>query len=328
MSARAGSLPRQVARTDASAAAPSPASDVVRFYDVAGPDFEAWSKESNLHFGCTGPGTSFFRRESMLERMNAETLALLQPPETSAKTSAKTSAEASAHVADLGCGVGTGARYVARHAAHTRVSAFTSVPSEVEDGRRMTLEAGLGTRVEITLCDFRSTTLADASVDGAFAIASAAYAEQPDKSDLVAEMARIVKLGGRIVVSDAFRKDSAPLGGRLGRWYRRACECFAIGEIADIKQFKLALREAGFHDVRAEEISGRMAPSIAHVPLVCLKFALQHWLRGDFRWPRERKQLVKGSLLAALLGLHRARFGWYLVSAVRDSRPKPAPADW
>jgi hypothetical protein len=61
---------------------------------------------------------------------------------------------------------------------------------------------------------------------------------------------------------------------------------------------------------------------------LCVKFALSRWLRGDFRWPRERWQNLKGPLFGAVLGLHRKRFGYYMVSAVRDARPKPEPRLW
>ncbi len=291
-------------------------SDVVRYFDVAGPDYEAWSPECNMHFGWWEKGMSRVRREPMLERMNAETLARLRAGEVPL-----------AHVADLGCGVGATARYIARRVAGVRVSGFTNVPVEVEDGNEMSRESGME-RVTIELCDYRRTPCADASVDGAYAIASACYADGADKSDLLAEMARIVKPGGRVVISDGFRKDSEPLGPVLRRAYEAACGSWAIGEMADIARFKKALRAAGFQNVCAEEVSWKIAPSYAHVPFLCTKFALQQWIRGRVRWAPERWRNWKGPMFGAVLGMARRRFGYFIVSAVRESRPPPAPREW
>jgi cyclopropane fatty-acyl-phospholipid synthase-like methyltransferase len=228
----------------------------------------------------------------------------------------------------MGCGLGSTARFLVQRSPHARVTGFTIVPAEAASGNRMSQEHGLETRVAITLCDYRATPLESASLDGAYAIASTAYAAGPDKADLIAEMARIVKPGGRIEISDGFRKDSQPLRGIVKRAYASACRSWAITEMADIQRFKKALRAAGFQNVCAEEISSRVAPSYAHVPFLCAKFALQHWLKGELRWSSERWRNVRGPLCGAVLGLHPNRFGYYLVSAVRETHPPPAPREW
>src|SRR5258708_38988724 len=60
----------------------APASAVPRigleqYYSEAGPDYAAWSREFNMHFGYYRAGLNPLHRESMLEQMNAEVLARL-----------------------------------------------------------------------------------------------------------------------------------------------------------------------------------------------------------------------------------------------------------
>ncbi len=48
------------------------------YYSEAGPDYAAWSREFNMHFGYYRAGSNPLHREAMLEQMNAEVLARLQ----------------------------------------------------------------------------------------------------------------------------------------------------------------------------------------------------------------------------------------------------------
>jgi hypothetical protein len=118
------------------------------------------------------------------------------------------------------------------------------------------------------------------------------------------------------------------MGPLLRRCYEISCSSWAVPEMADIQRFKKALRQVGFQNVRAEEVSWHIAPSFAHVPFLCVKFVLQRWLKGEFKWPRERWQNLMGPLFGALLGLRRKRFGYYHVTAVRELVPPPPPREW
>jgi hypothetical protein len=85
-----------------------------------------------------------------------------------------------------------------------------------------------------------------------------------------------------------------------------------------IGPFVNALEAHGFVDVDVQELSWQVAPSFAHVPFLCVWFALQRLARGDFVWPKERWQNLMGPLFGSLLGLCRSRFGYFHVTASRD----------
>ena len=283
-------------------------SDVVRYYEVAGPDYAAWSPSYNMHFGLWEPWANPFRREPMLERTNQATLDHLEVPR-----------DASATIVDMGCGLGATARYVAERRPRARVHGFTIVPWQVETGNALSATRGVSGRVRLELADYASTPMPDACADAAYAIESASYAKGAAKEDLVAEMARVVKPGGRVSFSDGFRKDARPLRGFLGFAYRVVCRSWAIREMAVIGPFVRALETRGFEDVRVEERSWSMAPSFLHVPFLCASFALKRVLRGDVQWSRERWQNLLGPLFGCVIGLARSRFGYYLIRATRAS---------
>src|ERR1700675_1858776 len=86
-----------------SAACVAPQIGLEQYYSEAGPDYAAWSREFNMHFGYYRAGVNPLRRETMLEQMNAEVLGRL-----------KLEGIAEPQLLDLGCGLGATLRSFAR----------------------------------------------------------------------------------------------------------------------------------------------------------------------------------------------------------------------
>ena len=69
------------------------------------------------------------------------------------------------------------------------------------------------------------------------------------------------------------------------------------------------------HDIKVEEISLRIAPSVAYVPYTCIKFFIKElWKNKSLRMKKERWNNVYGPLLGMILGLYRKHFGYYIIS--------------
>jgi len=92
-----------------------------QYYSEAGPDYAAWSREFNMHFGYYRAGVNLLRRETMLEQMNAEVLARL-----------KVEGIAEPQLLDLGCGLGATLRSFARRLPKAWLLGITRVPWQVE----------------------------------------------------------------------------------------------------------------------------------------------------------------------------------------------------
>src|ERR1700676_5440918 len=102
--------------TEASVAKPVSAAHVIprigleQYYSEAGPDYAAWSREFNMHFGYYRGGANPLHRESMLEQMNAEVLMRLHLDDI-----------ADPRLLALGCGLGATLRSFARRLPQARL---------------------------------------------------------------------------------------------------------------------------------------------------------------------------------------------------------------
>src|SRR5437016_13547767 len=101
-----------------------------QYYREAGPDYAAWSREFNMHFGYYRAGLNPLRRETMLEQMNAEVLARL-----------KLDGITEPHLLDLGCGLGATLRSFARRLPQACLLGIPRVPWPVENARALNQSA-------------------------------------------------------------------------------------------------------------------------------------------------------------------------------------------
>jgi MPBQ/MSBQ methyltransferase len=280
---------------------------LIAYYEEAGPDFGEWSANFNMHFGYYRSGLSLWRRDPMLEEMNSQVLTRLALPTTRDDDL----------IVDMGCGVGATVRHAARLFPRTRVCGITVVPWQVDTGNKWNERVGLYPRARLELADYTATGLAPASIDGAYAIESACHAEGSDKAGFIREAARILKPGARLVVADGFLKNpDRPLGRLFSALHRELCEGFVVPEMAQIEHFTRTLRRCGFDEVTVDDASWRVAPSAVQAPLAVLWFVLKKALRREHLGARSVGNL-KGSVLSAILGANRSKFGYYLITATR-----------
>jgi len=161
-----------------------------------------------------------------------------------------------ARVADVGCGRGRFLRHLVDWFPGAR---FTGV--DVAPAMLAQLPPGV-TALEGSLLQ---VPLADAAVDGAFAVESLEHALLPQRA--VAELCRIVRPGGRVLVIDKDRRKQALsehdpwerwfAPGELARWLGRWCEGVTVSRVSHTEGRPggdLFLAAAG---TRAQEIARR-----------------------------------------------------------------------
>lgn len=271
---------------------------VIDHFHASAALYKVWSPEGHLHFGHWAWPTRVCDRKAMLQNMVHRVVRELNPLPGQ-------------RLADLGCGYGTSARLVAG-TYDTRVDAFTIVPQQVEEGQ----VAADRERVDVTmhLGDFRHTGLADASVDGVYALESLCYDDGPGKRNVLTEAARILKPGGRLALTDGFILKVAH------GWRKRMVETtergWAVPCFPRRRAFLNALERAGFTDVQVHDLSWRVAPSALHgLPLLAWT-----WLRERSTGKRldalERAHL-KSCFNGILLGTQRDLFRYLMVTATK-----------
>ncbi len=286
----------------------APPISLEQYYSEAGPDYAAWSREFNMHFGYYRAGSNPLDRESMLEQMNAEVLTKLQVHDI-----------AEPRLLDLGCGLGATLRSFARRLPRARLLGVTRVPWQVEQARALNDRAGCAKRVRVIEGNYEDTLLPSSSYDGAYALESSCHARGADKAALLAEAHRLLRPGGRLVVADGF------LGGNGVRFasatqqriYRKLCECWVIEELAQLHPFTARLEQLGFADIAVAHLQLRVAPSVAHIPWVTLKFLLTDVVFGDRKMTRARWNNVLAPVLLPLVSAPLGPMTYCMIAATK-----------
>jgi demethylmenaquinone methyltransferase / 2-methoxy-6-polyprenyl-1,4-benzoquinol methylase len=183
------------------------------------------------------------------------------------------------HVLDIAAGTGDLTRAFARRAGPRGLVLHTDInESMLRQGRDRLLDEGV--LVPSVLADAQALPLADASMD----IVSVAFGlrNMTDKAAALAEMARVLKPGGRLLVLE-FSKVAAPLAPaydwysfnvlpRLGQWiagdaasYRYLAE--SIRMHPDQATLKAMMKTAGFGHVDVHDLAAGVVA--LHVGVRC-----------------------------------------------------------
>ncbi len=271
---------------------------VTEFYDEATEDYEFWSKDYNMHFGYfkflkTNP----FRRDSMLNEMNAQVLDRLQLQKKANL------------ITDFGCGMGGSMRYALKKDPNLSIIGLTLSPFQVQQGNRL-LQNLNGI---ITKQNYNNTTIKSTSIDGIIAIESLCHSGHQRKS--LEEAYRILKPKSRLVIADAFLKKEVSqlcLGTKF--CYQKLCHGWSLERLSTIKSIEYHLSTIGFRNIKITNVSFRVAPSVFHVPFAITGFLVQKVLRRQSIKPQSWRNLI-GSFFALLSGLHLRSFGYYIISA-------------
>jgi len=199
-----------------------PAADAAAAIGYRDSDLEAVPEGANLGLGCGAP----------LDFLD------LMPGET---------------VLDLGSGAGFDAFLAARHVADTgRVIGVDMTPEMIEKARANADEGGF-TNVEFRLGRLETLPLEDASVDAV--TSNCVINLVPDKSIVFREIVRVLRSGGRLVISDILL--DGPLPAAIATDVLAYVGCVA-GAIERRAYFNLA-QDAGLTGVRVHKDADYLA---------------------------------------------------------------------
>ncbi|WP_375559439.1 methyltransferase domain-containing protein [Bernardetia sp. OM2101] len=295
--------------------------DLILYYQKATEDYKFWSQNYHMHFGFYKKGMNPLDLEKMLLQMTKEVFGRLEIYEHIKKSNQEIKA------IDLGCGVGTSARYFAQMYPFAKITAITLVKEQIELGKfllKQQLENGeirnqnIEGNIKFICTNYENTPFLDGSFTSAYAIESSCYGNGKDKFAFLEEASRLLKSGGRLVIADGFLKHGNQLPFLVEKAYQKTCQCWALPEMGQINPFVEAMKKVGFIDIKIEDISWKVAPSVAHVPYITLKFLLkQIKLKSLKNLNQERKNNIFAPLMTMFLGLARNHFSYYIISATK-----------
>ncbi|MFE2585925.1 SAM-dependent methyltransferase [Streptomyces sp. NPDC059378] len=217
-------------------------SDVVNqvgtLYDqMAGFESENFGGDHNLHFGYWDDPADTWPLERAEERFTELMIEKLR-------------AKPGDQVLDVGCGMGTPAIRLA-HSTGGKVVGVTVSHEQVKRAGIRATAAGLTDRVSFQYADAAALPFAAGSFDAVWALESIIH--MPDRVQVLREMARVVRPGGRIVLTDFFER--APVPERKRAAVEKFYENWVMGPIVKIDDYPGLVREAGLRLVEVSDIS-------------------------------------------------------------------------
>jgi len=274
---------------------------VVDYYTEAGPDYEYWSKNFNMHFGFSEKTWDCLSREKMLQRMNHVVLDSLK-------------LDSGNTVLDLGCGLGATVRYGAQHFPNVNFKGFTITPWQVKQSSDLIEQQNLR-NAEVVYGDYNELPVDDNSVDAAYGLESLCHAEGTDKAGPISEAYRVLKSGGHFTMVDGFiKKQEKELSSFIRGIYDTVCDNWALPSFPNINEVVYRMKCLGFKEIEVKEISWQIAPSAVHAPFLSLFFFLKSLFKGE-KLSRQSWKNLKACFTIFFLGLARKSIGYYKITA-------------
>jgi ubiquinone/menaquinone biosynthesis C-methylase UbiE len=288
--------------------APDPdlAGAIAEYYTQVGPDYTAWSRNRNMHFGVWRRGMSLFDREAMLEQMNKEVLAHgMRGPEPRKQ------------LLDLGCGCGAVTRRAAESFPGSTVTGIALAPSELKEAIRRT-PPHLADRVRFVTGNYLHLPFREGAFDMAFALESSCYAPGTDKRLLIEEAKRVLRPGGRLVIADAMLRRH-PVRSPLTRAALRGIyHAWKLPDLAALPHVLRRIEGLGFDGITVDDVSRNTIPSALHTPAVSIRLLVRQLLAGKITASRYRLQNALVFLPLFIFGLDRRAAGYFIISGTRN----------
>lgn len=277
---------------------------IIEYYSASSHDYGQWSDDFNMHFGYLAGFKSWFSLEAMLQSMNTRVYRELA-----------IAPQSKSHLLDMGCGFGATARAFSKAPGVDQVTGITLVEMQVEQAMKMSEPLAGAGKIRFEQGDYHRTRWPDEHFDGAYALESACHSQTSDKDELVQEAYRVIKHGARFAIGDGFIVGDAPLNAFTDHCYRMVCQHWSLGKLPEMTQLKRRMLAAGFEDIRIEDASWKVAPSMLYIPYLSARYIAKR-LFGQLSGRDRRRGWghVVASLYLVPMAFCLSRFRYYIVS--------------
>ncbi|MEG3894387.1 MULTISPECIES: methyltransferase domain-containing protein [unclassified Microcoleus] len=201
-------------------------------------------------------------------------------------------------VLEIGCGKGFNSQFLAEQYPNVKFTGVDLTPLHIKIATQKNTKIN---NLSFKIGDFNKLDFPDESFDIVFAFECLCHAKQPQKP--LAEIFRILRPGGQLIVFDGYRK--APLATFDRDLQMATCLTEASMAVqhgfAEIENWLALANSAGFNVEKSEDLSFAILPTLGRLKKLSLNFLHSYWRAKviAFLLP---KYLVRNSIAGLLMG--------------------------
>ena len=273
--------------------------EIADYYNTTQNHYENWWKLKDvhaLHYGMWDENTKTF------------TEALLNTNKTLMNVAQISSSD---KVLDAGCGVG-GTSFFLNKTKGVDITGISLSEKQIKTAKETALRLGKSDKLAFHLMNYCNTSFEDNSFDVVWACESMCHAE--NKKSFLAECFRILKSGGRLIISDYFltpnKKDS-------NKWINKWISTWGVPKLVYGSNFIKEAKDSGFSKVDTFDFTEEITKSAkrmfrfsllgaipSEVYNIChpnvSRFAKTHYQCGYYQYKALKKDLWKYKVVLAI----------------------------
>jgi len=276
------------------------AKDIAAYYNSTLIHYKQWwdlSESQSLHYGIWNNQTKNFRQA--LSNTNKELMDLAEISEGD-------------RVLDAGCGVGGAAIFLCNQ-RNAKVTGITLSQKQLDFANDLIKDKAYRNFLDFHLMDYTKTSFKNESFDVVWACESVSSAQ--DKSLFLEEAYRLLKKGGRLILSDYFlsSENSGMPNNLISKWE----SSWALGSLCTLNGFEDRIKKAGFRKHTAFDYTnhiGRSAQRMYYAALLARipsqvyklwnpkvsKYARNHYKSGIYQYRALKAGLWKYQIVLSI----------------------------
>jgi ubiquinone/menaquinone biosynthesis C-methylase UbiE len=226
--------------------------------------------------------------------------------------------EESLKILDVGCGVAATSRYLAKRYPNCHFTGISLGTEEIKLAQKRQKEQQIENVIFFPR-NYTNTRFQNNSFNNAFAIESIVYAV--NKKDVITEISRVLKHGGKFVIIDAFLKVNPPWNPFLNNLYDLDLQKRAVPTFITLQEMISILESEGFSDITIHDLYkiikayyffGGFFYGFTHLFSSQIKQLMyQRKIKSD----NDSKQRMLGAALIELLLGVTKKLGYYSITA-------------